>query len=213
MKVGTFLNKLTFSIACALCSVAAHATPAFDVAPAAVIDYDSTNYNFGLDFTVTQALTVDALAYFFDNASVTGSHAVALFDMNGNKLAQTIVDAADILQGNFRYSSITPVNLIAGATYRLVGLSNGGVYGTGSHGFSSQPGIDYLNSSYSEASGLDPVFGSDGNFGEAGNLSDSIWGASLSVIRNSAEVPEPGTYALFIAGLGLLLVIRNRKSS
>jgi len=215
MKLTRFFNTLAATTVCAMSLIAAnaHATPVFNVDPYAIVDNDANNYNFAVEFTANQAVTVDALAYFFNTADVTGSHAVALFDMSGNKLAETVVDISDILLGNFRYSSINPVSLLAGASYRLVGLSNGDSYAWSAYSVVVDSAISYIHSGLSDVTGSSIPEFTTMVWGEQGVPTDSLWGPSLSVKSSQAEIPEPATYALLIAGLGLLLAGRRRKSS
>ena len=215
MKFTSIFSKLAATAVCAMSLITAnaYAIPAFNVDPYALYEGDSSNYNFALDFTAKQAITVDALAYFFYSADFSGSHAVALFDMSGNKLAETIVDTSDALIGNFRYSSINPINLLAGATYRIIGMSTGGMFDVGAQSVTADSAISFVQSGYSNDIGNPaPDFNAAFNF--AGPVAtDSYWGPSLSFNLTQADVPEPATYALFAAGLGLLLISRRRKSS
>ncbi len=217
MKFTNIVAKLAATAACAMSLVAANAyatpTPAFNVDPYALVTEDASNFNIAVEFTARQAITVDSLGYFFNTANVPGSHGVALFDMSGNKLAETIVDASDILLGNFRYSSINAVNLLAGASYRVVGLSNGASYAWGAFSVTVDSAINYIHSGLSDVSdSTSPEF-TDMSWGTQGDPLDSLWGPSLSFSLTRAEVPEPATYALFIAGLGLLFIARRRRSS
>ncbi|MFZ6646863.1 DUF4082 domain-containing protein [Undibacterium sp. TJN25] len=217
MKFSKVLNKMAAVAVCAMsfASASAYAVPAFDVDPFSVFGAaDSSNYSFAVDFTANQAITVDALAFFFNTADVAGSHAVALFDMNGNKLAETIVDTADALVGHFRYSSIAAVNLIAGTSYRIVGLGNDGEFAA-SQDVNVNSGISFLQAGVGDDSNnTSPDFNPAGlSWGNAGDPTDAFWGASFSFVPTRAEVPEPATYALFFAGLGLLLITRRRKSN
>lgn len=210
MKLTKIFNKLAATALCAMSLIAAnaYATPAFTVEPYSIVENDPSNYDFIVDFTANQAITVDALAYFFNTADVTGSHAVTLFDMSGKVLAETVVGISDILLGNFRYSSINPVNLLAGSSYRLVGQSNGGLYGWSAHSLIADPAVSFIRSGYSYTADNANV-----SWGDPGATADSLWGPNLSFSPTSSQVPEPATYALFIAGLGLLFIASRRKSS
>ncbi len=217
MKFSKILNKVAAVAVCALsfASASAYAVPAFDVDPFTVFGpADSSNYSFAVDFTANQAITVDALAFFFNTADVAGSHAVALFDMSGNKLAETVVDTADALIGHFRYSSIAAVNLIAGASYRIVGLGNDGEFAV-SQDVNVDSAISFLQAGIgNDSNNTSPdFFPADTSWGAAGDPTDAFWGASFSFAPTHAEIPEPATYALFIAGLGFLLIARRRKSN
>ncbi|GGC69872.1 PEP-CTERM sorting domain-containing protein [Undibacterium terreum] len=215
MKFTSIFGKLAAAAAFAmsLATANSYATPAFTLDPYSIVNDDTNNYNFAVEFTANQAITVNALAYFFSDANTSGSHAVALFDMSGNKLAETIVDVSDILLGSFRYSSIDAVNLLAGASYRIVGLSNGESYGLSAQNISVNSAISYIQSGFSDITDSAAPEFTTMTWGEKGQPTDSIWGPSLSFNLTQANVPEPATYALFAAGLGLLLISRRRKSS
>ncbi len=180
----------------------AHAAPAFEFDDPQFI-FNGDNWNFGINFRADQNLQVDALGYFWDTEFSTAAHNVALFSANGVKLADTTVDAGDALNGHFRYSPISTVTLTAGASYRVVGASAGDAYFFDAVNFSSHPGITYLGNVYSGLSGSTALFdlvpeGSNDRL-------NGEWGPTLSV----SPVPEPSTYALLLAGLGLMGVMRK----
>ncbi len=180
----------------------AHAAPAFEFDdPQFIINGDS--WNFGINFRADQNLQVDALGYFWDTEFSTAAHNVALFSADGIKLADTTVDAGDALNGHFRYSPISAVTLSAGSSYRVVGASAGDYFFFDAVNFSSHPGISYLGNVYSGLSGTTALFDPipDGS----NDTLNGYWGPTLSV----SPVPEPSTYALLLAGLGLMGVMRQ----
>ena len=180
----------------------AHAAPAFEFDDPQFIVNDG-NWNFGINFRADQNLQVDALGYFWDTGYSTAAHHVALFSADGVKLADTIVDASDALSGHFRYSPISAVTLTAGTSYRVVGASAGDYFFYDAVNFSSHPGITYLGNVYSGLSGSTALFDLVPQGG--GDTLNGDWGPTLSV----SPVPEPSTYALLLAGLGLMGVMRN----
>lgn len=167
-----------------------------------------TDYNLGISFIANQDLEVDALAYYDDGPS-TSAHSVALFTMAGIKLAETIVNTSDTLLGNFRYSSIAAIRLKAGEMYRIIGNSTGDNFTWNVDNFFVNPLLTYSGYSYSEANGLSAQFDADAASGT--DLADAVWGPSLSVHAASAEVPEPSSYLLMLAGMTLLTAASRRR--
>lgn len=167
-----------------------------------------TDYNLGISFIANQDLEVDALAYYDDGPS-SSAHSVALFSMAGIKLAETIVHSGDTLLDNFRYSSIAAVRLKAGEMYRIIGNSTGDNFTWNVANFFVHPLLTYSGYSYSEANGLSAQFDGDAITGT--EISDAVWGPSLSVHAAGAEVPEPSSYFLMLAGMTMLVMASRRQ--
>jgi hypothetical protein len=108
--------------------------PAWDFSTVTAQGTSGTSYALGVLFTPTVNVWVDYLGY-YDPVNVDGvsqpslmtqSHSVALYDVTtgGTSLAVTTVTNASTLSGHFLYNSIGPVELLAGDTYELVGVTN-----------------------------------------------------------------------------------------
>jgi hypothetical protein len=159
-------------------------------------------WTLGYTFRADQSAAVTALGAFdWDHDGFAANHQVGLWDENGNLLASTSVASGDTLIGDFRYNNISAVNLTAGSVY-YVGASNFGVedpYGYDGT-VTTTWGISYLGSAYVNGSGLDfPIYLSGAQTG--------YYGGNLLV----AAVPEPETYAMMAAGLGLIGLASRRK--
>lgn len=195
---GALLASLTGA------SHSAHAAAAFAFDDPQFVS-NSGDWNFGINFRADQALQVSALGYFWDADLSTAAHNVALYSTDGVKLADTTVRASDPLSGHFRYSPISAVTLSAGASYRVVGASAGDYFFFDAVNFSSHPGITYLGNVYSESNGALALF--DPLPAVSNDTLNGYWGPTLSV----SPVPEPSTYALLLAGLGLMGVLRQAR--
>lgn len=210
MKISTLVRTVVAAACMSIATISTATTidPAFEFdAPSFSANFGD-NYNLGISFFANQDLEVDALAYYDDGPS-TSSHSVALFSMNGTKLAETIVNVSDTLSGNFRYSAISAIRLHAGESYRIIGNSTGDNFTWGVNNFVVNPMLTYMGYSYSAANSLAAEFDFDANTGR--NMEEAVWGPSLSIHAASIEVPEPASYLLILAGLAILMMTTQRK--
>ena len=210
MKISTLLRSLILAtgMSLAMCASATSIDPAFEFdAPGFSANF-GVDYNFGISFFANQDLDVDALAYYDDGPS-TSSHSVALFKMDGTKLAETIVSLSDTLLGNFRYSNIASIRLNAGEMYRIIGNSTGDNFTWGVNNFIVNPLLTYSGYSYSEANGLAAQFDINAETGR--DMEEAVWGPSLSVHAASVAVPEPASYLLLLVGMAVLMITSLRK--
>ena len=159
-------------------------------------------WTLGFTFTADLSMAVTALGAFdWEHDGFATNHEVGLWDENGNLLASTSVASGDTLIGDFRYNNISAVNLTAGQVY-YVGASNFGVLDP--YGYvgtiSSTWGITYGSSAFVYSDSLEfPPYLSGAQPG--------FYGGNLLV----APVPEPETYAMLAAGLGLIGLASRRK--
>ncbi len=212
MKISTLLRSLILAtgMSLAMCASATSIDPAFEFdAPGFSANF-GVDYNFGISFFANQDLDVDALAYYDDGPS-TSSHSVALFKMDGTKLAETIVSLSDTLLGNFRYSNIASIRLNAGEMYRIIGNSTGDNFTWGVNNFIVNPLLTYSGYSYSEANGLAAQFDINAETGR--DMEEAVWGPSLSVHAASVAVPEPASYLLLLAGMAVLMMTSLRQKN
>ena len=210
MKMLTLVRTAVAAAGMFLAMMASATTidPAFEFDTPTFSANFGDDYNFGISFFANQDLQVDALAYYDDGPS-TSSHSVALFRMDGTKIAETVVNVNDTLLGNFRYSAISPILLQAGELYRIIGNSTGDNFTWGVNNFIVNPMLTYMGYSYSAANGTMAEFDVDASTGR--NMEEAVWGPSLSVRAVSTEVPEPTSYLLMVMGALMLAVTAQRK--
>lgn len=178
-------------------------TPAVTPIDYAIFDGDGP-WTLGYTFRADTPLSVTALGAFdWEHDGFTTSHEVGLWDENGKLLASTVVAGGDTLVGDFRYKAISSVTLAAGNVY-YVGASN---FGTGDpYGYAGSVntpwGVTFLSSAYVQSTGLEfPPYLS--------GMQPGYFGGNLLV----APVPEPETYAMLAAGLGLIGLASRRKQA
>ena len=204
MKMMTKYSVIALTLLTVLAGPAhAQATESPAVTP---IDYSINNgdgpWTLGFAFTADTPLSVTALGAFdWDHNGFVGNHDVGLWDENGNLLASTAVASGDNLIGDFRYKAISTVKLTAGNVY-YVGSSNfgrGEPYGYAGS-ISSTWGLTLLSSAFIQTNDLEfPRY--------LGGVQPGYFGGNLLV----APVPEPETYAMLAAGLGLIGLASRRK--
>jgi hypothetical protein len=165
--------------------------------------FTNGSWDFGINFQVNKNVTVTGLGYL----APTGNP-VALYNSVGNLLASANVIASDPLIGNnFQFASVTPVTLLAGQTYQVDGASLAVPYvwsaGSGGvvTGLTTDPAITILGSVYNA--------GNQALFNSSGYVDGPYYGPNVLL-----SVPEPESYAMLLAGLGLMgFMVRRKKSA
>jgi hypothetical protein len=172
--------------------------------------FTNGSWTFGIDFSVGRSdILVTSLGYYDDSGNgFTDNHELGLYDSLGTLLASTTATSGSTLIGHFRYQDIAPVTLLAGQTYRVVGVSHSDLYTWGDPGFAADPSVTYLGDTYDPGTTLfDPV----GQFHN--DVSDGFFGPNLFINGTSSGVPEPGAYSLVGCGLAALLVKLRRRAA
>jgi len=204
MKNAALSNSILCLVgAVALFPVAAIAdTPAWEFS---TIGGQSTNGNwtFGEVFTANQNFSVDSLGYYDPSTGMTDTHAVGLFDSAGDLLASTtITSASDPLSAHFLYNAITPVNLIAGDTYVIEGVSGVDPYAYNDGGFTVSSQITIVGNNDFRNDGLTFL-----GTGLNDVVPDGYWGADFA----SSATPEPSSFLLLGSGLAGFAGMLRRK--
>jgi len=175
----------------------------------ATLDNEHTpaSWDFGEVFTVNQNIFVDFLGYYLPSTGMTASHEVALYDSLGNQLAHTVITSgSSFATDHFLFNTIAPIELFAGQTYVLQGLSSTDPFAWDNSGFQTYAPITILGNN---AVNLNTLSFNGTNL--VNDTDDGYWGANFGW-DPVAAIPEPGSWTL--AGTGLLLVagtLRRKK--
>jgi len=186
--------------------------------------FTNGQWDFATAFTVNTNVTLSGLGYYADpqTGNVDGNP-VAFYQCadtdcltTGTLLASTTVTNVYPLTGHFRYVTIALINLIAGVSYEVAGVSNVDNYTWDDPGFAVNPALSILDTSGQESrwaslSTPDFLTGS-GNLDIPGE--DGIWGPNVFLGTPSFATPEPATWAMMIigfVGLGFAGYQRARK--
>jgi hypothetical protein len=180
------------------------------------VDTTPASLSLGYEFVVGDApVTVTALG-FFEAAGTpwTESHAVGLYDFDGNLLASTILNGSDVKIGNFRYKDIGSLILDANASYIIAGVTGTvDAFAYNPTDLSSDPNIEYVFNRFELSNTL--VFPTQVQDAVTGYWGPNFWINSrvgTGDNGNGQDVPEPGAFALLIGlGTGLSVVVRRRK--
>lgn len=186
----------TFFIAMFSASVA-NAGPAWEFSTSGQ-SFSNGSWNFSNNFIANSNVSVTGLGYYADpNSGIVGNN-VALFDSSGTLLASAYVDNTNPLFGHFGYVTIAPVNLIAGNTYQIAGVSNSTNYTWDNPGFATDPSITYLSNQYLSAISSTPVFVNSSNQTGVNDVSNGYFGPNLFLgAPTFASVPEPAILSIF----------------
>ncbi|MGD0680925.1 MAG: DUF4082 domain-containing protein [Terracidiphilus sp.] len=160
------------------------------------------DFTMGVVFTPTASIIVDELGY-FDDGGITTNHAVGIYNSSGTLIASTIINSSSsIMTTNFAFNTVTPVELLAGSTYVLEGVT-----GTTD---------DYTNQVIGLTSYL-PISVVGYNYQlNGGNLANDTSTGFPTVQFFGADfggsiVPEPTSFLLLGSGLAGLAGLIKRK--
>jgi hypothetical protein len=214
-KMSKKISGLFILVGLLLLPVAAKAdSTAWDFTSVTAQGTGGTSYAFGVLFTANQSIVVDELGY-FNPMSATGqslmtqTHSVALYNVTtgGIKLDSTTVTNASTPSGNFLYNAVTPVTLIAGDQYELVGVTNTADFYTYS---SSVNGINVSGFAISApitVTGDNENPGTFAGYSPVSNRTDQYFGPDMGY----NVTPEPSTLLLLGSGLAGLAGLIKRK--
>jgi hypothetical protein len=176
------------------------------------------NYNLGVVFSPTVNITVDELGYYDPSGGLLYSHGVALYNSSGGVVTSANVAAflGATQTGNFLYTAVTPVTLVAGQTYVLEGNTSGhdqdNIAGTDKYGVISAANVvvDGFGTDLPLTIAGDNLVASVGmayNGTTVGTHND-YFGADFG---GYTVTPEPSTLLLLGSGLAGLAGLIKRK--
>jgi hypothetical protein len=167
----------------------------------------STNqFTLGYSFSLSASTAINALGYFADGR--TSDHRVGIWDSTGALLASTTVLGTDPIIGHFRWNAI---NLTLAAGDYVIGGEFLGVtmdlFPEFAQGVTTIPQFTWGKDLQINAGGLNfPTLSLNGGYGQNGILL-----ANFSV--GDAAVPEPASWALMIAGFGMVGFAMRRRAT
>lgn len=216
-------SRLAAAIAIAVAGLAsgAHATPGWEFTSPGNSFTDGV-WDFATAFTANANVTLSGLGYYAD--PITGNadgNQVALYQCadvscstTATLLASTTVTNTYPLTGHFRYVTISPINLIAGVSYEVAGVSNSDNYTWDDPGFAVNPAITLVGDADGNTTRWQslntPSFLNYINYNEI--EPDGFWGPNifLGSPTFTHAAPEPASLALLgVALLGLGMVRRR----
>ena len=205
--------KFRLMVVCAIFAVILTAVPAG--AATLGVDFSSpglqagqSSWSLGYQFIANNAISVVALGTFdYGQDGLAGPQQVGLWDASHNLLASTFVDNSDPLQGFWRFNAISPISLVAGATY-YVASQGGEGYTFEPSGFTVDPNITFVQDAfhYNGDTSNSPLAFPDRTDNLAG-----FFGGNIE-LSSSATTPEPSSFALFGLGMAVVGLVRRRLS-
>jgi len=166
--------------------------------------------NLGDVFTVNSAISVDALG-FYDQANLTGSETVGLYNSSGDLLASATVLLSDPEVSGYLFQSITPVALTAGDTYTVDAFVGDNDWSYGSTAPNQAADVTYDYHDYLYTSSLE--FPTETS-GAAGGPGGTYYGPNFEIgTGTTSPIPEPSSVIPMSAILlGAAFVARKRTA-
>lgn len=188
------------------------ATNVYAASPAPAITFDSLSesssgsyWNLGFQFVANQAIDVVALGSLTSGIGETPVK-VGLWNSFGNLLASAEVTLGSATVNQFSYEIVDSVRLTAGSNYFVASVGYR-TYGWSPTNAASSPLITYVKDAWN-GNGTTLSFPDDTE-GRTSLGASGFYGANILV----TAVPEPETYAMLLAGIGLIGgAVKRRKA-
>ena len=202
------IKKIVISVLAA----AALTTNAYATEPAPAFTFDSLTasasgpyWNLGFQFVANQAIDVVALGSLTSGIGESPVK-VGLWNSFGNLLASAEVTLGSTTVNQFSYENVDSVRLTAGSNYFVASVGYT-TYGWAPTNAATSPLITYVRDAWA-LNGTSLAF-PDKSDGRTNINYGGIFGGNVLV----AAVPEPETYAMLLAGLGLIgAAVKRRKA-
>ncbi len=175
-------------------------------------NYGASVWNLGYEFEVVTDVTVTGLGNIDYGAlsNLPQPQQVGLWNSTGTLLASTFVNSSSTQIGNWAFTSITPVLLIAGDTYTVGG--QGGEDYAGITPVSVDPHITYLTDEYTYiGSGANSPLEEPTSTEGYTSPSEAGWFGGNVEFGAVSTIPEPGSFLLVGSGVVLIGVYWRRK--
>ncbi|MEO6093493.1 MAG: PEPxxWA-CTERM sorting domain-containing protein [Novosphingobium sp.] len=174
-------------------------TPAYEYTSAGTLS-DSRPFTLGFDFSLSNAVTVNALGY--TTVDFVTAQDVGIWDSLGNLIVSALVDPTDPVTGHFAWHGIASTLLSAG-TYTIGGTYQTGQFPSYASGLTNIPEYTWLRDQQLYGPGLNQPTATYGGYGLNGipQVNFSVGGA----------VPEPATWGMMVAGVAAIGATMRRR--
>ena len=183
--------KLLSTAAILMLASAAQASVVFAPSGGLVTDHDPGNpVSLGNVFTPTSSGLATSLGFYTPTTLIGGGETVALYDSVGTLLVSTFVAVPVYNAGQYYFQSIAPILLVAGQQYTVVNFVGQNAW---AYGPVSATGATFNYDSYNYGPTLAYTTSTNGS-------GPAYLGPNLTI----SAVPEPATWAMMLAGFGMI---------
>jgi hypothetical protein len=183
--------------------------------PSSFTNYGTSVWNLGFEFQANSNASVTALGNFYDGSGSDasyGSQQIGLWTADGTLLASAYVSpSGPVTDSNWIFSSITPVELVAGNDY-VVGGQGGWDYSGEVSGLTYSPDITFIQDRYA-GTGTSNSPLTFPNISEGYGADAGGWFGGNIELGTAAATPEPGSMLLLGTGLVAMIGAVRRRAA